>query len=138
MDFIVKIFNQNLWLNLVLMIILVALVGRMLYLGWKTKRIATTLSPEEFRAQMKSGQLIDVRDRDSFQAKHIMGARNFPLNTLKDSMSGLRKDRSIFVYDQRKDRAGLVVRQLHKAGFRNLYILKGGFDQWDGKVKKPK
>ena len=108
----------------------------MLYVYVSLKRKATQLEEAEFRVQSKNQQLIDTRERDSFNAGHIMGARNFPYSMLKEVGQSLRKDRPIYLYAQTKGMEARSVNVLYKQGFRNIYVLKGGFDQWTGRVKK--
>ncbi|CAM3997917.1 rhodanese-like domain-containing protein [Catellicoccus marimammalium] len=122
--------------NLILIIILVGLLANMLYVYVSLKRKATQLEEAEFRVQSKNQQLIDTRERDSFNAGHIMGARNFPYSMLKEVGQSLRKDRPIYLYAQTKGMEARSVNVLYKQGFRNIYVLKGGFDQWTGRVKK--
>lgn len=122
--------------NLILIIILVGLLANMLYVYVSLKRKSTQLEEAEFRVQSKNQQLIDTRERDSFNAGHIMGARNFPYSMLKEVGQSLRKDRPIYLYAQTKGMEARSVNVLYKQGFRNIYILKGGFDQWTGRVKK--
>ena len=100
------------------------------------RRSATWLDQEEFQNGMRKAQVIDVRERDEFNAKHILGARNFPISMLKQSLGSLRKDQPIYIYDQRKAMAARAANLLRKNGFTDLYILKGGFDEWQGKVKQ--
>lgn len=122
--------------NLILIITLVGLLANMLYVYVSLKRKATQLEEAEFRVQSKNQQLIDTRERDSFNAGHIMGARNFPYSMLKEVGQSLRKDRPIYLYAQTKGMEARSVNVLYKQGFRNIYVLKGGFDQWTGRVKK--
>lgn len=122
--------------NLILIIILVGMLANMLYVYVSLKRKATQLEEVEFRTQSKNQQLIDTRERDSFNAGHIMGARNFPYSMLKEVGQSLRKDRPIYLYAQTKGMEARSVNVLYKQGFRNIYVLKGGFDQWTGRVKK--
>lgn len=102
------------------------------------KRSAKELAAPEFEKQMKNQQLIDVRDRDSFNAGHIMGARNFSFYTLKEVGESLRHDRPIYLYAQTRFMEARSANILHKLGYKNIYILRGGYEQWEGKVKKTK
>lgn len=112
-----------------------------LYEAWvriAAKRAATWLTQEEFKAGMRKAQVIDVREKDEFNAGHIMGARNFPMSMLKQSLASLRKDQPVYIYDQSKTISVRAASLLKKNGFNNLFILKGGYEDWDGKVKKNK
>ncbi|GCF92297.1 sulfurtransferase [Enterococcus florum] len=100
------------------------------------KRSAKVISQEEFQAGMRKAQVIDVRERDEFNSKHILGARSFPYPMLKETMGSLRKDQPIYIYDYNKAVSARAANLLRKNGFTNLYILKGGIEEWQGKVKK--
>jgi rhodanese-related sulfurtransferase len=124
------------WINIVLIVILLAIGGNELYLRIMAKRSATTLDEEKFREGMRKAQVIDVREKDAFDASHILGARNIPYTVLKDSLASIRKDKPVYIYDQRKSISIRAANRLRKAGFTDLYILKGGFDGWSGKIKR--
>lgn len=126
------------FINMVLLAILLVFVGYELWVRFAAKRSATLLTQEEFKSGMRKAQVIDVREKDEFNAGHIMGARNFPMTMLKQSMGSLRKDQPIYIYDQSKTVSVRAASLLKKNGYSNLYILKGGYDDWDGKVKKKK
>lgn len=102
------------------------------------KRSAKELAAPEFEKQMKNQQLVDVRDRDSFNAGHIMGARNFSFYTLKEIGESLRHDRPIYLYAQTRFMEARAANILRKLGYKDIYILRGGYEQWEGKVKKTK
>lgn len=128
---------MNLWyVNFVLIGIIVLYSLYELYLRIMAKRSATTLTEEEFREGMRKAQVIDVREKDEFDAGHILGARNLPYSVLKEYSSSLRKDQPIYIYDQRKSLSIRTANKLRKAGLTNLYILKGGYEGWTGKTKK--
>ncbi|WP_241228006.1 rhodanese-like domain-containing protein, partial [Bacillus sp. 2A25] len=66
------------------------------------KRSATTLTEEAFREGMRKAQVMDVREKDVFDAGHILGARNIRYTVLKDSLGSIRKDQPVYIYDQKK------------------------------------
>lgn len=109
----------------------------------RIKRAANYVTKEDFKALMRTGQILDLRDPAAFQRKHILGARNFPLGrdkkgkqTFEASLSALRKDKPVLLYDNSRGQAiGRAVLILKKAGFTDVHVLKDGFDYWDGKVK---
>lgn len=111
-------------------------------IGWtvwnylRIKKAATYVDNDEFKSLMRSGQLIDIRDPQLFQQKHILGARNFQMAQFKQSLSALRKDKPVLLYEgTRGSQIGRAVLALKKAGFTDLYVLRDGFDHWDGKTK---
>lgn len=129
---------MSIWwiINGILAVILLAFLFADLRVRFLVRRSATSLTQEEFQAGMRKAQVIDVRERDEFNAKHILGARSFPYMMLKDSLGSLRKDQPIYIYDQNKAASARAANLLRKNGYTNLYILKGGLDGWTGKIKK--
>lgn len=129
---------MNLWIvNIILLLILLALLAFEAYPRLIVKRSAKLLTQEEFSEGMRKAQVIDVREKDAFNSGHILGARNFPYySMLKQSYQSLRKDQPIYIYDQKKRVSANAANFLRKKGYTNLYILKGGFEGWTGKIKK--
>lgn len=126
-----------LWvINGILLVIVLAMVFNELYLKIMVKRSAKMLTEEEFKETMRKAQVIDVREKDTFDAGHILGARSMPYSMLKTTIGSLRKDQPVYLYDQKKALSIRAANLLHKNGYTDIYILKGGYDGWTGKVKK--
>jgi rhodanese-related sulfurtransferase len=91
----------------------------------------TYLEPEDFRSNMRKGQLIDIRIKEDYDLEKINGSRNFPKKELLRNLYKLRKDQAVFLYHD--DDRGLVKtigNKLLKKGYRPVYVLKGGFKNW--------
>ncbi|HAP4487564.1 rhodanese-like domain-containing protein [Enterococcus faecalis] len=126
-----------LWvINGILLVIVLAMVFNELYLKIMVKRSAKMLTEEEFKETMRKAQVIDVREKDTFDAGHILGARSMPYSMLKTTIGSLRKDQPVYLYDQKKALSVRAANLLRKNGYTDIYILKGGYDGWTGKVKK--
>lgn len=126
-----------LWIiNGILVTILLAMGINELYLRIMAKRSAKTITEEEFKEGMRKAQIIDVREKDSFDAGHILGARCMPYTTIKTTLNSIRKDQPVYIYDQKKSLSIRTANQLRKNGYKDLYILKGGYEGWTGKTKK--
>lgn len=126
-----------LWvINGILLVIVLAMVFNELYLKIMVKRSAKMLTEEEFKETMRKAQVIDVREKDTFDAGHILGARSMPYSILKTTIGSLRKDQPVYLYDQKKALSIRAANLLRKNGYTDIYILKGGYDGWTGKVKK--
>lgn len=126
-----------LWvINGILLVIVLAMVFNELYLKIMVKRSAKMLTEEEFKETMRKAQVIDVREKDTFDAGHILGARSMPYSMLKTTVGSLRKDQPVYLYDQKKALSIRAANLLRKNGYTDIYILKGGYDGWTGKVKK--
>lgn len=128
--------NPLLIINIILAAILAGIGINELYLRIMAKRSAKTLVEEEFKEGMRKAQVIDVREKDSFDAGHILGARSMPYSMLKTTMSSIRKDKPVYIYDQKKALSIRTANKLRKNGYKDLYILKGGYEGWTGKTKK--
>ncbi len=95
-----------------------------------------SLGAEEFRQNMRKGQLIDVRSEESFKAGRINGSRNFPGMSAFANMTRFRTDQPIFIYGDKSN--GVVrkaARKFIRKGFSPVYILKDGLTEWDHPLK---
>lgn len=101
---------------------------------WSAKYITAV----DFRENMRFAQVIDVREKSEFDAKHILGARNMPLSQFKQYIPQLRKDQPIYLCDDFTLHAGRAAGKLKRAGYKEIYILKGGLEKWNGKFKTKK
>lgn len=124
-----------LWLNLFLASVLLLIGLNWLFYYIMGKRSAKVLTQEEFKEGMRKAQVIDVREKDDFNAGHILGARNIPFTVFTQSITGLRKDQPIYLYDQTKTLSVRAASKLKKNGFTDIYVLKGGYQDWTGKTK---
>jgi len=70
--------------------------------------------------------LVDVRDADEFQAGHVPGAINLPLNQIRHRLGELPRDREVWLYCGVGQRAYYATRVLMQNGFR-VKNLPGGF-----------
>ncbi|MBO0450545.1 rhodanese-like domain-containing protein [Enterococcus sp. MJM12] len=123
-------------IDIVLIAILLGIGINELYLRIMAKKSATTIDQETFREGMRKAQVIDVREKDEFDAGHVLGARNIPYSVLKNSIGSIRKDQPVYIYDQKRAIAVRAANKLRKAGYTDIYLLKGGYQSWEGKVKK--
>jgi len=90
-----------------------------------------TMEAEEFRANTRKGQLVDIRKSDKFETEKINGSRNFPGRDVFAGLFKLRNDQAIFLYsDSDKGAIKSVAKKLVKKGYMPVYILKGGFKEW--------
>ena len=95
------------------------------------------LDAEEFRKNMRKGQLIDIRPEENFQEKRINGSRNFPKKAIFSSLHQIRDDQPIFIYDDtQRGLVGRVAKKLLKKGYRPVYVLRDGLEEWPFPVKK--
>ena len=125
------------YINLILILIIIDILAYPMINKLRIKSVAKIVDSAEFTTQLTGGQLIDLREAAEFRRAHILGARNLPFSQFDQSISAIRKDKPILFYETAKPifsiRAAL---KLKKAGYANIFILKRGFKEWSGKVKK--
>lgn len=85
---------------------------------------------EEATTVDKKDILLDVRNPDEFKAGSIPGAINIPVDELRDRLSELSKNKTIYIYCQIGLRGYMATRILLQKGFK-VYNLSGGYRLWD-------
>ena len=124
-------------ISIISWVIIFAFVAWFVWNYFRVRRAAQYISNAEFESMMRGAQIVDLRSPNEFRRKHILVARNLPSEQFKASVSALRKDKPVLLYDN--TRGQLVARAvltLKKAGYKDLYVLKNGLDNWNGKVKE--
>ena len=76
-----------------------------------------------------AGVIVDVRTPAEFQAGHVPGATNLPLDELRERLDELPTDRKLVVYCQVGMRGYLATRILLQHGFA-VANLSGGYTTW--------
>ena len=111
----------------------VALVLVAIYEFRASAQSAAALSAMQAVRLMNQGALvIDLRDKESFDAGHVGEARNIPLATLESQSGALKKwrDKPVITYcDTGRDGAA-AARTLQKLGFTKVFTLAGGLSGW--------
>ena len=76
--------------------------------------------------------VLDIREGNEFQMGHIVNSLHIPLSKLADRKSELEKHKNkpIIAVCRSGSRSGAACSQLKKAGFENIYNLKGGIMAW--------
>ncbi|SFH73097.1 rhodanese-like domain-containing protein [Pisciglobus halotolerans] len=128
--------NTTTIINWVLWVIIIIWGIYELIQYFRRRRAAKVLTQEEFSKNLRKVQLIDVREKDEYNAGHILGARSLPYTALKQRMGEIRKDQPVYLYDQKQALSARAALKLRNAGYENIYILKGGYNDWTGKIKR--
>ena len=82
--------------------------------------------------------LIDVRNDYEFQAGHIGGARNIPVEKIKNTVNYVHNmDTPIFTYCETGQRSLKAVKALKKLGYTHVQNI-GGIEDYTGMLKKGK
>ena len=126
-----------LYLNILLFLIVIGLIGYPFVNKFRIKSVAKIVDSATFAEHLNGGQLIDLRESSAYRIVHILGARNLPFSQFDQSISAIRKDKAVLLYEDAKPvfsvRAAL---KLKKAGYTNIVILKTGMKGWHGITKK--
>ena len=121
-----KFLIDNIWL------VLIALVSGGA-LAWPTlsrsKLSLSTLQATQLLNQGKA-QILDVRTADEFGAGHLRNAKHIPVDQLGARVAELDKARPVLVVCQTGPRAQRAAGQLARAGFAEVFILDGGYAEW--------
>lgn len=128
---------MNFWEIFQLIIIIFAIVylAYQAFLFIERKMSAKLITSEELVKLGRTIQLIDIRERDDFNVKHILGSRNVPMSQFKQNMATIRKDQPVYLYDEFGLLTGRAASKLKRNGYKDIFILKGGLDRFEGKVK---
>jgi rhodanese-related sulfurtransferase len=100
--------------------------------GWGVPSITT----DELAEKLSQGKkvLIDVREPYEFAGGHIKGAVNMPVRQLGDKIGKFKADAEMYVICASGSRSGSAVGALRRAGFENVFNVKGGVSRWRGKL----
>jgi rhodanese-related sulfurtransferase len=82
---------------------------------------------------MNQGALVlDLRNKESFDAGHIGDARNVPAAELESQADALKKwrDKNVITYDDSGSGGAGAARTLTKLGFTKVFSLEGGLNAW--------
>ncbi|EEI70214.1 rhodanese-like domain-containing protein [Lentilactobacillus hilgardii] len=133
---IVGALNANGWMSIILIVILLGWLIYTLVQNYRVKQAAKYLTNKDFQSGMRKAQVVDLREPKTFKDGHILGARNVPYSTMRNFYQQLRPDLPVYLYDQGKTVSKRAALFLRKKGYQNIFILKTGYQNWDGKEKK--
>lgn len=74
--------------------------------------------------------LIDLRTVEEYEAHHILGAVNIPIEELTEALSDLPHETFIILYDSAGDTVADAALTLREEGFAFVHILLGGLNEW--------
>lgn len=88
------------------------------------------ISAEAFAAQFSTADnLLDVRKESEFNAQHIEGAQNFPLDFINRNMSELDRSQKYYLHCAGGYRSMITASILKSRGFNDLVNIQGGFKE---------
>ena len=76
--------------------------------------------------------IVDVRDVQAYKEGHILNSVNIPHAALKSRISEIEKHKNskIIIACKMGQHAGIAGAALRKAGFQNVFRLRGGLAEW--------
>ena len=74
--------------------------------------------------------LIDLRINDEYNAHHLLGAVNIPVEELTEALADLPRETMIILYDADFEVSEDVALALRSEGFDFTYALVGGLNEW--------
>jgi rhodanese-related sulfurtransferase len=97
--------------------------------------IESQSDPHVLKSRLEWGEpaftILDVRDRNTFNEGHIMGAMPMPIDELVErAVSSLAKSRDIYLYGANEEETAQAAQQLRSNGFEHVSQLKGGLGAW--------
>ncbi|MCB0596138.1 MAG: MBL fold metallo-hydrolase, partial [Phaeodactylibacter sp.] len=86
-------------------------------------------TPEELARLYKEKDIniLDVRKESEYDAQHVVGAQNFPLDFINKNMSEVSRDKKYYVHCAGGYRSMIATSILRSRGFEKLVNVKGGF-----------
>lgn len=80
--------------------------------------------------------LVDVRTVAEFEKGHIPNAVNIPLDSIRERMSEIDKNKNIYIYCWGGQRGYLAQRVLKQNGYNLIANMSGGYQIWDACTKE--
>lgn len=78
--------------------------------------------------QHPTAMLLDVRRASEYDAQHVVGAENLPLDSINSGMDSLDKDTTYFVHCAAGYRSVIFISILMARGYTNFINVEGGFN----------
>ncbi len=76
-------------------------------------------------------KIIDCREKEEYIEGHIPGAINIPRGILEFSNKISSRRETIYIYSQTVDRASLACPTLKLLKYKNVYLIDGGWMEWN-------
>ena len=124
---IINFLIEHYYLSVPLLTVLVLLILSNAKKGGKKISCQTLIS----MSNRNSALIIDIRDSESFNAGHITASKNIPQNELPRRINEITNiDKSIILVCDMGTISPNAGEALKKEGFEDIYLLKGGINQW--------
>jgi len=101
----------------------------------QTQSNKNSLSPKEFSEKIKQTSdavILDVRTPGEYADGHLINAKNVDWNgnDFDAQIKMIDKSKPVFVYCQAGGRSESAAKKMRKEGYKEVYELKGGFEEW--------
>ena len=92
------------------------------------------ISVDATRQMLEGGgtQLVDIRDRQSYDNSHISGATHLDSSTVQGFIEQADPDHPVIVYCYHGNSSQGAAAFLAEKGFDEVYSMDGGFEEWRG------
>ena len=100
----------------------------------EAKKNITEISPEDAASKMQNAEavIIDVREREDYEAEHIPNALHLTRGTLELDIEEKVPDPNavVIVHCGGGSRSALAAESLQKMGYKNVRSMQGGLKAW--------
>lgn len=112
---------------------------RSLYLASEEGAAVPQITPRELKERLDSGEeffILDVREPHEWQISNLsrLGAKLIPKGQVVERMNELDTAQEMVVQCRTGARSADVIRELKKHGFKKMFNLEGGINQWAREV----
>lgn len=94
-------------------------------------KVPTITALEAKKLNKKDVLFLDVRSHGEFSNAHIKGARHIPLDQIKKRLNEIPQNTKIVVVCAGGVRSAKGAMRLIKAGYKDVFSLKGGMAAWN-------
>ncbi|MBU5466263.1 sulfurtransferase TusA family protein [Virgibacillus sp. MSJ-26] len=98
------------------------------------KTFEHTVSLDEIESG--DGLILDVREAAEYAFGHIQGATSIPMGELESRLEELDKEEEIYVICRTGKRSDLAAQLLANNGYKKVYNVLPGMNEWNGKITK--
>lgn len=126
-------FAGNHWLLAAGLFIVILLLIQDLFDSLTRRYRTTTPTGAVALLNIDNSIIIDVRDTSEYSKGHIENALHIPLSSLDGKLYELEphKQSPVIVTCQQGSRSAPACKKLHKAGFTQVYDMRGGMLAWE-------
>ncbi|MFD2627674.1 sulfurtransferase TusA family protein [Oceanobacillus kapialis] len=86
--------------------------------------------------ELRDGKILDVREAAEYAFGHIQDAKSIPMGELEARIQELDKEQEIYVICRTGKRSDLAAQLLANNGFKKVYNVLPGMNEWNGKITK--